>query len=75
MFDFHPVYITLNNETFSVYEKLKSEKQLPMWDLEFLRPHISNSYGPKTLFLELVDYLSNSGGGRWIKELVLNNIE
>lgn len=69
VFDFHPVYIVLNTDTFSAYEKLKRERQLPTWDLDFVRPHISNSLGPQTLFLELADYLSNSGG-KWIKELV-----
>ncbi len=69
VFDFHLTYIVLNTDTFSVYEKLKYEKQLSMWDLDFIRPHVSNSHGPKTLFFELVDYLSNSGG-RWIRELV-----
>jgi hypothetical protein len=71
VFDFHPAYIVLNADRFSVYEKLKREKQLPTWDFDFVRPHISSRCGPKTIFLELVDYLAKSGG-KWIKELVFN---
>ncbi|MFH1769872.1 MAG: hypothetical protein ABH833_04390 [Parcubacteria group bacterium] len=74
VFNFHPAYIILNNNTSSVYEKLKREKQLPAWDLDFINPHISNSCGPRTLFLELVDELSISGG-KLIKELVFDKKE
>jgi hypothetical protein len=70
IFDFHPPYIALNTDTFSVYEKLKQEKPLPEWDVDFLQPHVSDRHGPRTLFLELVNHLSHSGG-KWIKELVL----
>ena len=71
VFNFHPVYIVLNTNKFSVYEKLKREKPIHTWNLDFIRPHISNNHGPKTFFLELVDYLSNFGGRR-INELISN---
>lgn len=74
VFDFHPAYIALNTDKFSVYEKLKQERELPTWNLDFISPHINNSHGPRTLFLELVDHLSNSGGRR-IKDLVFNKNE
>ena len=72
VFDFHPTYLCLNTDTFNVYEKLKKEKPLPTWDLDFVRPHIGDGPGPKTMFLELVDHLASSTGGRWIKELIPN---
>ncbi|MTJ14072.1 hypothetical protein FJR11_16070 [Anabaena sp. UHCC 0187] len=72
VFDFHPAYITLNNVSFDVYENLKPLKPLPEWTFDFVSPHIREGQGPKTLFLEMVDYLSTHGGGKWIKELVLS---
>jgi hypothetical protein len=69
IFDFHPVYVALNMTTFSLHERLKAGKPLPTWDRDYIRPHINDGHGPKTLFEELTDYLSSSGG-KWIKELV-----
>lgn len=71
VFNFHPTYIVLNTDTFSIYETLKIKKHLPTWNVDFIRPYIRNDNGPKTLFLELVDYLSVSGG-KWIKEIIFN---
>lgn len=74
VFDFHPVNIVLNSCTFNIYQRLKLEKPVPTWDIDFIRPHVSNRHGPKTLFLELVDYLSMSNSV-WIKELIFNKNE
>jgi hypothetical protein len=74
VFNFHPTYICLNINNFSVYEKLKNEKPLPTWDLNFTRPYISDGPGPNTMFFDLVRHLALSTGGKWIKELVLNKI-
>jgi hypothetical protein len=70
IFDFHPAYISLNNISFDVYEKLKPLKPLPEWTFDFVSPYIREGQGPKTLFLEMVDYLSTHGGGKWLKEII-----
>ena len=69
VFNFHPAYIVLNTDKFNVYEKLKKERPFNTWNSEFIQPYIKNGQGPKTLFLELLGYLSRSGG-KWIKEII-----
>ncbi|WP_373478945.1 hypothetical protein [Geminocystis sp.] len=71
IFDFHPAYIALNNVNFDVYENLKPLKPLPQWTIDFVTPYIREGIGPKTLFLEMVHYLAENGGGKWMKEILI----
>jgi len=73
VFDFHPVCIMLNNDNYHIYEKLKRQKPLAEWTPDFIRPYINKGRGPQTLFLELIDFLSGGGEGRWIKEIIFNS--
>ena len=68
IFDFHPIHIALNTDSFEKYEKLKQLQPLGAWDEEFIEAHVSKGRGPLNLFIELVNQLA--GKGTQIKELL-----
>ncbi len=68
VFDFHPIHIMLNTDRFEKYEYLKQIRPLALWDEEFTQTHIYHGYGPRVMFLELVEKLA--GKGAQINELV-----
>lgn len=70
VFDFHPIHIALNTDSFEKYENIKQMRPLISWDEEFIDEHAHKGRGPKNLFLELVNQLA--GKGKQIKELVSN---
>lgn len=67
VFDFHPHFVVLNNNTFDLYEKLKVLRPLLSWSPDFVSPFIREGIGPKTIFLELIDLLA--GQGKFIREM------
>lgn len=73
IFDFHPIHIVLNTDNFSKYEELKKRKPLSLWDKAFIEEHIYTGFGPRNIFLELVNNLK--GKGTTITELVNTWIE
>ena len=68
VFDFHPIHIALNTESFERYDSLKRILPLKFWDKTFIEGHANKGSGPKNLFLDLVYELS--GKGKKIKELI-----
>lgn len=69
IFDFHPIHISLNTNQFTDYENLKRIKPLKDWTQEFADNYANKDAGPKQIFCQIADELSNKG--RKIKDLVL----
>ncbi|MGI8544099.1 MAG: hypothetical protein ACR2MD_11585 [Aridibacter sp.] len=71
IFDFHPIHIALNTKQFSDYENIKQIKPVQDWTPEFIRDYTNKGKGPKQMFCQIADELSNKG--RKIKDLILDN--
>lgn len=67
IFDFHPIHLALNTETFERYEHLKRLHPVSKWTSGLIARHANPGKGPKSLFHELVVQMKN--GGRWIRDL------
>jgi hypothetical protein len=70
VFDFHPLHVYLNSSEPAQYAELKREAG----DIRNATPELVDRYtndgrGTKTLFLELLDYLAEAGGGRRLSDL------
>ncbi len=61
IFAFHPIHIILNTNSFEKYQQLKQKRPLQKWDQRFVEEHNNRNKGPRNLFLDLVDHLTNNG--------------
>ena len=68
VFDFHPVHVALNADTFTHYDTLRKTRPLPEWDAAFIASNSRKGAGARTLFIELADSLA--GRGQFVTELV-----
>ncbi len=68
IFNFHPIHVVLNTESFPRYQALKQQRPLAEWDRDFIEEHKNPGRGSGTAFLELAKALS--GRGRRIMDLV-----
>jgi hypothetical protein len=64
IFDFHPVFIYLNSADLAPYNEMKKIGHLADLTPEQVAPFVNEGEGAKTMFRELVDYLSEHGSYR-----------
>ncbi len=72
VFDFHPINIALNTESFERYDRLRKIRPIEKWDKDFIDEFANKGIGPRNLFFDLVYQLS--GKGKQIQEIV-NDVE
>ena len=70
VFDFHPIHIYLNSSTTNAYRQLKQkEPNLSALSEDQAAAFVQTGTGTQTLFLELADHLSQTGGSLRIRDI------
>jgi len=58
VFNFHPIHVVLNSQDEKAYQSIKSGKKIQDSTMLEIKPMINKGIGTRTLFVDLVDYLS-----------------
>jgi hypothetical protein len=71
MLDFHPFYIYTNASSMAVFEEVKKLGR-PFHELseEELLPYRRNGAGARSMFVSVLDYLAEHGGGIRVKDIL-----
>ncbi len=71
IFNFHPIHVYLNSADMRPYEALKCEApRLSEAAPHQTEAHVAGGDGTRTLFEEIIGYLSANGGGARIRDIV-----